>query len=213
MFQWLINDPVMMSNFNAFMAGSRETRKNWFDVFPVNEILLDGASGDPESVLLVDVAGGEGHDIEAFHHAFPDAPGKLVLQDLGPTIDNIKSLEKAVTREKNDFFAKQTITGARAYYFRQIFYDWPDKECVAILKNIAEAMTAGYSKLIIFEWVLPVKEVPLYPALLDINMMAVLNGMERTEAQWEAILNHAGLKVAKFWKTDHESEGLIEVGV
>jgi hypothetical protein len=119
MFQWLITDPVMMSNFNAFMAGSRETRKNWFEVFPVNEILLDGASGDPESVLFVDVAGGEGHDIEAFHHAFPDAPGKLVLQDLGPTIDNIKSLDKAVTREKNDFFAKQTITGARAYYFRR----------------------------------------------------------------------------------------------
>jgi hypothetical protein len=40
MFQWLINDPLMMSNFNAFMAGSRETRKNCFEVFPVNEIIL-----------------------------------------------------------------------------------------------------------------------------------------------------------------------------
>jgi hypothetical protein len=52
--------------------------------------------------------------------------------------------------------------------------------------------------------------VPLYPALLDINMMALLNGMERTEAQWEALLNQAGLKIVKFWKDDPESEGLIE---
>jgi hypothetical protein len=41
-------------------------------------------------------------------------------------------------------------------------------------------------------------------------MMAVLNGMERTEAQWKALLNHAGLKVVKFWNTNYKSEGLIE---
>ena len=97
MFQWLIKDPPMMSNFNAFMAGSLETRKDWFRQFPVDEILLNDANKeDPESVLLVEIAGGEGHDIEAFRKSYADVPGRLILQDLPPTIDSIKCLDPAV---------------------------------------------------------------------------------------------------------------------
>lgn len=99
---------------------------------------------------------------------------------------------------------------ARAYYFRNIFHDWPDKDCVEILKRTVAAMKPGYSKILIFEWVLPATGVPLYPALLDVNMMALLNGMERTEVQWKALLNAAGLEVVKFWTAGPESEGLIE---
>ncbi|TVY82569.1 hypothetical protein LSUE1_G002071, partial [Lachnellula suecica] len=44
-------------------------------------------------------------------------------------------------------------------------------------------MTPGYSRLLVFEWVLPDTGAPLYPALLDINMMALLAGMERSEMQ------------------------------
>ena len=200
-----------MSNFNTFMAGSLETRKDWFSTFPVDEILLNGArKEDPESALLIDIAGGEGHDIEAFHKSFPDVPGKLILQDLPQTIDNIKSLDPAVIRQKCDFFTEQPVKGARGYYLRSIFHNWPDNECIVIMKNIAAAMEPKYSKLLIFEWILPAKETSLYPALLDINMMAVLNGMERTETQWTQLLTQAGLEVVKFWKAGTDSEGLIE---
>ena len=212
LFQWLINNPQMMSNFNAFMAGSLETRKDWFSAFPVDEILLDGVKNeDPESVLLVDIAGGEGHDIEAFHKSFPKVPGKLILQDLPPVIDNIKKLDPAVIRQKYDFFMEQPVKGARGYYVRNIFHDWPDNDCISIMKNIAAAMKPNYSKLLIFEWILPARDTPLYPALLDVNMMALLNGMERTETQWTRLLTQAGMKVVKFWKAGADSEGLIEV--
>ncbi|KAL6721636.1 hypothetical protein ACLMJK_000740 [Lecanora helva] len=211
MFQWLIKNPSMMSNFNTFMAGSLETRKDWFRTFPIDEILLkDVRKNDSESVLLVDIGGGEGHDIEAFHKNFPEAPGKLILQDLPSTIDNIKSLDPAIIQQKHDFFTKQPVKGARAYYLRYIFHDWPDQDCITIMKHTAAAMTPGYSKLLIFEWILPAKGTPLYPALLDINMMALLNGMERTEAQWTRLLTEAGLEVVRFWKAGEESEGLIE---
>ena len=212
MFQWLIKNPAMMSNFNNFMAGSLETRKDWFSTFPIDEILLNGArKDDPDSVLLIDIGGGEGHDIDAFHKRFPDAPGKLILQDLPPVIDNIKNLDSAIIRQKHDFFTEQPIKAARGYYLRYIFHDWPDSDCVRIMKNIAAAMEPGYSKLLIFEWILPAMGTPLYPALLDVNMMAVLNGMERTEMQWMNLLEQAGLEVVKFWKAGEESEGLIEV--
>jgi hypothetical protein len=211
MFPHLMKTPEMMSHFNNFMSGSIAMRPNWFNTFDAQSIVLDGAKkDDPEAVLFIDIAGGEGHDVGAFQKAFPDAPGKLVLQDLPPVIDNIKALNNKIVRQKIDFFQEQPVKGARAYYFRNIFHDWPDHSCVQIMKHIAGAMEKGYSKLIIFEWILPAKDVPLYPALLDINMMALLNGRERTEEQWTALLKESGLKVVKFHKVAPDAEGLIE---
>lgn len=211
MFAYLMKHPEMMNNFNAFMAGSLKMRPEWFKAFPVHDILLkDAKRDDSEAVLLVDIGGGEGHDVAAFRAAYPDAPGKLILQDLPPVIDNIKSLDAGIERQKHDFFTPQPVKGARAYYMRYIFHDWPDHSCVEIMKHIADAMVPGYSKFLIFEWVLPAKDVPLYPAQLDINMMVLLNGMERTEEQWIALLSQAGLKVTAFHKGGDAAEGLIE---
>ena len=154
MFSWLVSDPPMLTNFNNFMSGQRMDRKDWFDFFPVNEILLNDAdTSRPEAALLVDVGGGEGHDAEAFCRHFPHHPGKIILQDLPPTIDNIQpgQLDPAVVRMKHDFFAPQPVRDARAYYFRTIFHDWPDQDCIAIMKHTAAAMKKDYSKLLIFE--------------------------------------------------------------
>ncbi|CAN8103135.1 unnamed protein product [Discula destructiva] len=211
MFPYLMKNPEMMAHFNNFMSGSLASRANWFDKFETQGILLDGAKeDDPEATLLVDIAGGEGHDVEAFTKAFPNAPGKLVLQDLPPVIANIKQLDPKIIRQPHDMFGEQPVKGARAYYMRNIYHDWPDDACVEIMKRISGAMSRGYSKLLIFEWIMPEKGVPLYPALLDINMMALLNGRERTEAKWTTLLNAAGLKVIKFHHVGPDEEGLIE---
>lgn len=210
MWPYLIKNPEMLGNFNAFMSGSIATRPNWFDAFPAEDIVLKGAKNEHDAVLFVDIAGGHGHDTAAFHRAFPSAPGKLVLQDLPPVIESITSLDEAIIRQSYDFFEPQPIKRARAYYMRSIFHDWPDDACVKIMKQIADAMERGYSKLLIFEWILPAKGVPLYPALLDINMMALLNGKERTESEWLKLLKEAGLKVVKFHQAGPEAEGLIE---
>ncbi|KAI0473122.1 S-adenosyl-L-methionine-dependent methyltransferase [Xylariaceae sp. FL0804] len=210
MFPWLIKDPAMMGNFNAFMTGQRADRKQWFDFFDVDEVLLNGASNEADATLLIDIGGGEGHDVAEFHRRHPSAPGRLMVQDLPPVIDSIKDLDPAVERHKHDFFTPQPVQGARCYYFRSILHDWPDEKCVSILKNTASAMKPGYSKLLLNEFVLPASNAPLYPSLLDINMMALLNGMERTEAQFTKLLDDAGLKVVKCWSVGAETEGLIE---
>ncbi|KAI1427702.1 S-adenosyl-L-methionine-dependent methyltransferase [Xylaria sp. FL1777] len=210
MYLWLIKDPPMLSNFNAFMTGQRADRKQWFDFLDVNGILLEGARKDSDAILLIDIAGGEGHDIAEFHRRYPDAPGRLVLQDSPSVIDSIQELTPKVERQKYDFFEEQPIKGARCYYFRSIFHNWPDADCIKILKNTAAAMKPGYSKLLLSEFVLPASNCPLYPAILDINMMTLLNGMQRTEDQFSELLDAAGLKVVKFWSVGAETEGLVE---
>lgn len=93
---------------------------------------------------------------------------------------------------------------------RNIYHDWPDDQCVEIMKRIADAMVGGYSKLITFEWILPAKGVPLYPALLDINLISILNGRERTEEDWRVLLYAAGLKIVKIYRISPHEEGFIE---
>ncbi|OTA84159.1 hypothetical protein M434DRAFT_83423 [Hypoxylon sp. CO27-5] len=210
MFSWIMKDPLMTADFNAFVTGHAVNRKQWFESFDAEDILLRGTKTDPDATLMVDVGGGEGYDIAMFHKRYPDAPGRLILQDLPPAIDNLKELPPKVERQQHDFFQPQPVKGARCYYFHNILHNWPDADCVKILKSTAEAMTPGYSKLLISEFVLPTSNTPLYPALLDIHMMAILNAMERTEAQYSKLLDAAGLKVVKVWSVGAETEGIVE---
>ncbi|KAG0644974.1 O-methyltransferase asqD [Hyphodiscus hymeniophilus] len=111
--------------------------------------------------------------------------------------------------------------GARAYYLRYILHDHSDAVCRTILSHIVTAMRGqgstvatprSYSKLLIFEYVLPDVGAALFPTLLDITMLALLNGMERTEMQWKELLESVGLEAVKFWYNggDRNHEALIE---
>ena len=102
------------------------------------------------------------------------------------------------------------IVGARAYYFRSICHDWPNAICRKILSNTVAAMEPGYSKILINDWVVPDTGSPLIPALLDIQIMAVLPGMERTQTQWKELLESVGLEIVKIHTIGKEVEGLIE---
>ncbi|PVH85194.1 putative O-methyltransferase [Cadophora sp. DSE1049] len=211
MFPWLMEHPEQMSNFNDLMMGQRMNRIEWFNFADVDSILFDGYdTGLENATLLVDVGGGRGHDLEAFRNRFPEAKGSMILQYLPPVIDDIKELHGDIVRMNHDFFTPQSVEGARAYYLRSILHDYSDYVCRKILTRIVAAMKPGYSKLLIFEWILPDVGTPLYPALLDINMLALLSGMERTQTQWKELLSSVGLEISKFWTIDSETEGLIE---
>jgi hypothetical protein len=87
------------------------------------------------------------------------------------------------------------------YFFRGICHDWSDSKCRELLGNTAKAMEKGYSKLLINDFVLPDTDVPLHPAVLDIMMLALCAGVERSEKQWRALLDSIGLQIIKIWRT------------
>ncbi|MCJ1311254.1 hypothetical protein MMC25_004925 [Agyrium rufum] len=206
---WLNQNPALLNHFNSFMMGQRMHRTDWFEFCPVEDLLFNSFKGG-DNPLLIDIAGGRGHCLEALKNCFPDAPGQLILQELPETLNDITDLRHDIIKMPYNFFTPQPVQGARGYYFRSIFHDWSDDKAGEILRHTAAAMTRGYSRLLIFECVLPDVGVPLYPALLDINMMTLFSGMERTETQWKELLDSAGLKVVKFWGIGKDTEGLIE---
>lgn len=210
-FPWLMQYPEKLTSFLTMLEGWRVGRTQWFEIFPTEKLLFEGAKAETEnSTLLVDVAGGHGYDIQTFKDRFSNHSGRLVLQDLPSVIDDIKELHPDIVRMKHDFFTEQPIKGARAYYFRSICHDWSDAKCREILSNTVAAMEPGYSKILINDWVLPDTGSPLLPALLDIQMIAVLSGMERTQTQWKELLGSVGLEIVKFHTIGKEIEGLIE---
>ena len=71
-------------------------------------------------------------------------------------------------------------------------------------------MKRGYSKLLLNEFILPDRGATLFPTGLDLNMMAMHAGMERTEKQWSLLLEKAGFKIIKFWRPEGDGEGVVE---
>jgi demethylsterigmatocystin 6-O-methyltransferase len=77
---------------------------------------------------------------------------------------------------------------------RMILHDYPDDKATALLKLTAEAMTAD-SVLVIDELVIPNKGAHGHATQFDLTMLASLSSVERTDKQWNALLDSAGFKI------------------
>lgn len=102
------NNPLGLQ-FNHHMGGYSRGRPTWMDRFPTQERLIDGAKTGAEDALLVDIGGSVGHDLEAFHTRHPEAPGRLVLQDLPGVLGQIVKLDEKIERQAYDFLTEQPV--------------------------------------------------------------------------------------------------------
>lgn len=72
-------------------------------------------------------------------------------------------------------------------------------------------MKRGYSKLLIEDMVLPDVGVDWVGASSDLLMMLMLDGVERTQHHWEALIDSVGMKINKVWRGTPRQEAIIEV--
>jgi demethylsterigmatocystin 6-O-methyltransferase len=84
--------------------------------------------------------------------------------------------------------------GAKTYYMRMILHDYPDEKAIALLKITAEAMSAD-SVLVIDELVIPNKGAHEHATRFDLTMLSSLSSVERTNKQWDSLLESAGFKI------------------
>jgi len=86
--------------------------------------------------------------------------------------------------------------GAHIYYMRNILHDYPDDKAITVIRNNVSAMSAD-SLLIIDEMIIPNTGVHPRATDLDMIMMTTLASTERTERQWDVLLEKAGVKVVQ----------------
>ncbi|CAG8128272.1 unnamed protein product [Penicillium olsonii] len=206
-FEWLAKNKRHQALFNSYMSSRREGKPIWFDVYPL-ERLTDGASSHPEAVFLVDIGGNQGHDLGKFVSEYSPKPGRLILQDLPKIVSTVD--RTGIETMGYSFFDPQPVKNARAYYFRAIFHDWPDHICQKILLNTAEAMDPTYSRIIIVDFVLPDTNAGRMQSALDIQMMSLGAGVERSQRQWSELLSSVGLRINGIWNSSPGMESIIE---
>ncbi|KAL8708122.1 MAG: hypothetical protein Q9220_006976 [cf. Caloplaca sp. 1 TL-2023] len=209
----LKNESSHAETFNSFMATRRQGRPNWYDTYPIEKEPTASSTSNVQSidVFLVDIGGNLGHDLINLKAKIPHIRGRLILQDLPAVITHASfARESGIEAMAHNFFEPQPIKHAPFYHLRAILHDWPDDLCHSILTHTAAAMHPAFSKLLISEFILADTDTGLFPATLDIQMMGLHAGMERSESQWRSLLEAAGLKIVRVWQEVRGGEGVIE---
>jgi hypothetical protein len=91
-----------------------------------------------------------------------------------------------------DFF--EFVPAGDLYILKQVLHDWNDEQCVAILAGCARAMHAG-GRVLVVEMIVPEDGRPSAAQLVDLNMLVMLPGRERTAAEYAALFEAAGLRL------------------
>jgi SAM-dependent methyltransferase len=90
--------------------------------------------------------------------------------------------------------------GGDAYVMKYILHNWDDEHCVRLLTNCREAMNPG-GRILVADAVVPPAEKPDWGKLLDIQMMVVVPGKERTKEEFAALFERAGLRLTRIIPT------------
>ena len=152
---------------------------------------------------IADVGGGQGHLLRAVLEAAPDANGTLF--DLPSVVESIELSMPRLVLQAGDFFADE-LPSADAYILMEVIHEWDDQQAAAILSAVSRAASPGATVLIV-EAVLDDRHVDPVVHRLDVIMLAITGGRERTQAQLSQLLDCADLHV----KGVHETRGALRV--
>ena len=137
-----------------------------------------------------DIGGGSGHLLRAIlAGAAPTADG--VLFDLPHVIEEASAIVSGRLKLQPGDFFRDPLPSCDAYLLMEVIHDWNDAESALILKAIRDAAPAG-AKLLLIETIVPDGPEPDWSKMLDIHMLTLLGGRQRTEHEYEALLAGAG---------------------
>ncbi|HEY6293167.1 MAG TPA: methyltransferase [Terriglobia bacterium] len=189
LFDWLASHPAEASLFNDTMVGFHGMEPpavaSAYDFSPFQTIAdVGGSTGNLLTTILA-------------HHPAPrgilfDLPH--VVRDASALIAQ-RDLTDRVQIEAGSFFDR-VPAGADAYILSHIIHDWDQEQCLTILGHCRRAMSRA-GRLLLVEMVLPEGNTPHPGKMLDMVMLTVPGGEERTEAGYRALLDKAGFRLAR----------------
>jgi O-methyltransferase domain len=159
---------------------------------------------------IVDVGGGSGSLISAILAAFPGR--RATLFDLPEAIALAQHGEggplPGVTMYAGDVF-KAVPDGGDAYLLRHVMHDFDEDDCRRILVNVRRAM-APQARVLVLEAPVALTPTPGPGRWLDLHMMLLANGRERSLNDYARLFADAGLRLARTLPTQHPAMTVIE---
>lgn len=148
---------------------------------------------------IADIGGGHGALMTAIlrkHYGLRgivfDAPH--VAAGAAPHIESV-GLGERCQALGGDFFEK--VPEADSYILKSVIHDWDDERATAVLKNCATSMRDKAGKVLLLEMVLSPGNDPHLGKWIDLEMLVMAGGHERSEAQFAELLSKAGLRLTR----------------
>jgi hypothetical protein len=141
---------------------------------------------------VVDVGGGNGALLAGLVERVPRLRG--IVFDLAETDRDESALGDRIEFVEGSFFDR--VPSGDAYVLSRILHDWNDERAAAILRTICTAAPSG-ARVLILESVVPPGNEPEGSKWLDLLMLVLAGGRERTEDEWRALLHDVGLVVER----------------
>lgn len=195
-FGYLGENPEKAKVFDAAMTGIHGRETN---------LLLDAYEFSGIG-LLADIGGGNGSNIISVLQRYPAMKGMLF--DLPHVIERARPhVEAAGVADRCELvggnFFESVPAGADAYLMRHIIHDWDDEKSLQILNNCHSSMPKS-GKLLVVESVIPPGNDPFGGKFLDLVMLLIPGGKERTEAEYQALYYQAGFDLTEIVATESE---------
>jgi len=185
---WLAEHPAERRAFDTAMAGGKAEDADRLAA-------LDWHADE----IVVDVGGGNGELLRALLQRRPQLRG--IVFDLPETVRDESAFGEGVEFVAGSFF--DTVPAGDAYVLSKILHDWNDERAAAILRTIQTTARKG-ARLLLIESVVGAGNEPQGTKWLDLLMLVLVDGRERTETEWRALLGDAGFDV------ESAEDGLIQ---
>jgi hypothetical protein len=188
-FGYLGDDPEFGQIFNDAM-----TSMSTASIGPV----VDAYDFTPFGTV-VDVGGGHGRLLAAILGSAPNAHGVLydmpeVIAGAAPLLRESGVAERVRLTEGS--FFDSVPAGGDAYVLKHIIHDWDDDPSIQILRNVRSAAAAG-ATLLLIEGVIPEDASESIAKLMDMEMLLVNNGRERTAGEYRRLFDAVGFRLTR----------------
>jgi SAM-dependent methyltransferase len=189
-FDWLSDHPEQAALFQRAMVavgqGSNEAVAEAYDFAPYGRV--------------VDVGGGHGQLLSAILARNPHLSG--VLFDLPSGVEAARH-GAGGELPRTDFVAGDffdSVPAGDVYVIKKVIHDWDDKRAALILRRCREAMSRN-GRVLVAETLVPPGDEPNQIKGIDVIMLAITGGLERTEAQYASLFDMAGLRLERSIQT------------
>jgi ubiquinone/menaquinone biosynthesis C-methylase UbiE len=200
-FQWLGDNPEEARRFNRMMLEVHG---------PETPAIVEAYDFSPFE-HVVDVGGGNGSMLSAVLAAYPNRRASLF--DMAEAIAAAKRGEggplPGVTFVPGDVFTTPAPADGDIYLIRHLLHDYDNDDCVRILANVRRAMRPT-ARVLVLEAPLPSDDSPGPGRWLDLQVMMLCGGRERTVEEYSALFARADLRFARTIVTKHPAMTVIE---